>query len=69
MDLPKTVYSCLWEEVWRKRRCLGRGGGGEGWGASTVVDLYTCVMRNVQLLVLLIAFIISFSTVLCKVTE
>ena len=40
-----------------------------GGGASTVVDLYTCVMRNVQLLVLLIAFIISFSTVLCKVTE
>ena len=33
----------------------GRWGGG---GASTVVDLYTCVMRNVQLLVLLIAFII-----------
>ena len=37
---------------------LGEGRWGGGGGASTVVDLYTCVMRNVQLLVLLIAFII-----------
>lgn len=40
-----------------------------GARASIVVDLYICVTRNVQLLVFLIAFIISYSTALCKVTE